>query len=158
MNICQIPVHWIVKTNRSRIQDWVQIGYELRIKKVVMWQNEVTIGEWQMEQCCDTWTLFQMNLCCDNLTMAMNAPLLTPATKINVFCSGGSNCVGHLYNSIMCPRSYKRCLVPPVTILTIEINCGAAFSSQISTLGAGSGDTWTWQWMWGWQTNRSRIL
>ena len=93
-----------------------------------------------MEQCCDTWTLFQMNLCCDNLTMAMNAPLLTPATKINVFCSGGSNCVGHLYNSIMCPRSYKRCLIPPVTILTIEINCGAAFSSQISTLGAGSED------------------
>ena len=40
----------------------------------------------------------------------------------------------------MCPRSYKRCLIPPVTILTIEINCGAAFSSQISTLGAGPGD------------------
>ena len=93
-----------------------------------------------MEQYCDIWTLFQMNLRCDNLTMAMNAPLRTPATKINVFCSGGSNCVGHLYNSIMCPRSYKRCLIPPVTILTIEINCGAAFSSQISTLGAGSGD------------------
>ena len=37
-------MHWIVKTNRSRIQDWVQIGYELRIKKVVTCQNEVTIA------------------------------------------------------------------------------------------------------------------